>query len=395
MSASELAFMALGLLLGAAAGAALIVVPGTRSLRREIRVTVTRDAVPRRSETLSHDAFLAHRNEPAPGGPGDRRGVDRASGATPVAGEDAVPTGGAASSGSRAANALPPWPGVPADRTIVPTSGPAAAPGSARGPVAVPIHREPDPALAALRHGVPFGQATLPEPRDASPNLATERAATLLATADAVAAPRAVAWNGPPRGSGLERMLRGDHRAMVEVVDAVAGIDGHRRREWEVLLGGLVEALADAAARESVMDFPMGTAFWDTFTIEQCRRIAASLASMGHAYDGRDGWVDNRVPAYRDVAQALADVGIEPRRVRSWPDSTEIANLYVGARPAPEELLPAAGPDYTAANMALIVGERAEELGDLWLAWEEIKPHLLEESVPAGARPAVEAPITD
>ena len=67
MTASELAFMALGLLLGAAGGAALIVLFGTRLPRREIRVTVTRDVLPRRSETLSQDAFVTSPAEPARG----------------------------------------------------------------------------------------------------------------------------------------------------------------------------------------------------------------------------------------------------------------------------------------------------------------------------------------
>ena len=75
MTASELAFLALGLLLGAATGAAMIVVLGSRSPRREIRVTVTRDALPRRSETLSQDAFVTSPAEPARGGPGDRERV--------------------------------------------------------------------------------------------------------------------------------------------------------------------------------------------------------------------------------------------------------------------------------------------------------------------------------
>jgi hypothetical protein len=77
VTASELAFLGLGLLLGAAMGAALIVALNSRSPRREIRVTVTRDALPRRSETLSQDAFVTTASEPARGGPGDRRWFDR------------------------------------------------------------------------------------------------------------------------------------------------------------------------------------------------------------------------------------------------------------------------------------------------------------------------------
>jgi hypothetical protein len=174
-------------------------------------------------------------------------------------------------------------------------------------------------------------------------------------------------------------MLRGEHLAMVEVVDAVAGENSRGRRHWELLLGGLVEAMAGCAVQESVIDFPMGTAFWDSFTVEQCRRIVTALASMGYRYDGHGAWLANRVPIYRDLTQALADVGIEPRRIRAWPNQSEIASLFVGARPAPEELLPAAGPDYTAASMQELLGERAASLADLWLAWEAVKPMLLDD----------------
>jgi hypothetical protein len=185
------------------------------------------------------------------------------------------------------------------------------------------------------------------------------------------------------RGVLLERILRGEHLAMVEAVDAIAGEDGLRRREWEVLLGGLVDAMAEMAVRESVIDFPMGTAFWDTFTIEQCRRIVGALGSMGYHYDGADGWVENRVPAYRDLSTALADVGVEPRRVRAWPHQQDISQLYVGARPAPEELLAAAGPDYGATEMQALVGDRALELNDLWIAWDSVKAALLADTPPA------------
>jgi hypothetical protein len=181
-------------------------------------------------------------------------------------------------------------------------------------------------------------------------------------------------------------MLRGEHRAMVEVVDAPAGADSRQRRNWELLLGGLVESMADIAVQESVIDFPMGTAFWDTFTVEQCRRVVASLASMGYRYDGQAGWADSRVPAYRDLTQALADVGMEPRRMRAWPNQTEIATLFAGARPAPEELLAAAGPDYTADDMQALLGDHAPDLRDLWNTWEAVKPVLLaEDDAVAGA----------
>ena len=72
MTASEFAFLALGLMLGVASGSAIVVVLGSRPPAREVRLTVGHDAVPRRAATLSSDAFTAH-NEPARGGPADRR----------------------------------------------------------------------------------------------------------------------------------------------------------------------------------------------------------------------------------------------------------------------------------------------------------------------------------
>lgn len=80
VTASEFTFLALGLVLGVAAGAALIEVLRARPpAAREVRVTVAQDAVPRRGgSTLSDDAFTRASAEPARGGPADRRMVDAA-----------------------------------------------------------------------------------------------------------------------------------------------------------------------------------------------------------------------------------------------------------------------------------------------------------------------------
>jgi hypothetical protein len=337
VTASELAFLGLGLVLGAATGAALIVVVGNRAPRREIRVTVTRNALPGRSETLSQDAFVTRPAEPAPGGPGDRRSWDRAA-ATPA--PLAIPIhGGAGGWFPEPVAAVAPMAATPVaaravDRTVVPSWG------TEQRVVAVPIEPAGDPALEA---------------------------ATMVQ---------------PGLGSALERMLRGEHRAMLEVVDRIAGDDDRRRRDWEVLLGGFVEGMADVAVKESIIDFPMGTPFWDTFTVEQCRHIVTALASMGYRYDGRSGWVDGRVPTYRDLAQALADIGVDPIRIRAWPNQLEIAALFVGARPAPDELIAAAGPEYTAESVRALLGERGPDLRNLWLAWDVLRPALLAEESP-------------
>lgn len=365
MTASELAFLALGLLLGAATGAACFVLVGARLPQREIRVTVTRNVVPRRSDTLSQDAFVTSAGEPARGGPADRRWharEDAGAGPATLDGDAHAAPGPAPS--PRPEDAPPPAP----ERTIVPI-------GPGRPPFGTPAPVRPAPRITTT---VPVGSADAPLASGIAraPHVGAATATTIEEDAERELeqARHRRAW-----GSALERLLRGEHRAMVEVLDTIAGPDSERRRDWELLLGGLVEAMAESAVKESVVDFPMGTAFWDSFTIEQCRRILGALASMGFHYDGRDGWAESRAPAYRDLSTALADVGVDPRRMRAWPNSAEIAALLVGARPAPEELLAAAGPSYDVDDVRELVGDRAGELAELWLAWDAVRPALLEE----------------
>jgi hypothetical protein len=75
VTASEFAFLAMGLILGVAAGAALVEFVRARPpAPREIRVTVSPDAVPRRrASTLANDAFTDSPVvvDPAVGGPAD------------------------------------------------------------------------------------------------------------------------------------------------------------------------------------------------------------------------------------------------------------------------------------------------------------------------------------
>jgi hypothetical protein len=74
VTASEFSFLALGLVLGLISGAAIIEVVRARpAAPREVRLTVSHDAIRRRSSTLADEAFSAAGPEPARGGPADRR----------------------------------------------------------------------------------------------------------------------------------------------------------------------------------------------------------------------------------------------------------------------------------------------------------------------------------
>jgi hypothetical protein len=318
VTGSELAFLALGLMLGAATGAAAAFVFRSRPPSREVRLTITHDSVPRRASTLSSEALLVHPGDAAPGGPADRRQTDPGS-----------DFGGVERRGGGTVTAIPSTP--PAGQSSAESRTPVRS-----GPrVAVAIEPEPDRALEYLR-------------------------------------------SGRPTRPLLERILHGDHRAMLAALDAIAGEEGVTRRTWEELLSGLVEALNERAIDLGFLDFPMGAPFWDTFTIEQCRRIVATLVSMGYRFDSGEGWVEAHAPSYRDLSSAVAEVGIDPRRVRAWPNQMEIGQLYRGVRPAPEDAIIEFAPTLEARALRELLGPHAGAFDDLWLTWEPVRRVLLD-----------------
>jgi hypothetical protein len=139
VTASEFAFLALGLILGIATGAAIVEVlrarpPGSR----EIRVTVAPNSIhARRATTLADDTFASSSPPPAAGGPGDRRWND----AGPPLLDDA-PAGRRLD--DRQADAAPHGDFGPPMRTAVRAT-------SGGGLVAVPMGLEPDPLTEAFR----------------------------------------------------------------------------------------------------------------------------------------------------------------------------------------------------------------------------------------------------
>jgi hypothetical protein len=180
VTASEFAFLALGLVLGVATGAALVEVLRARPpAAREIRVTVAPHSIhARRAATLADDAFPDEVSGPARGGPADRRWVDRDD-PRPDAGDE-VPTGGGSALDAanrtetasidrtivRVPAALPPSATVPGatganDHDARGSQAPeqadfapfrfAAVGSEPAGMVAVPMSLEPDPLTSALR----------------------------------------------------------------------------------------------------------------------------------------------------------------------------------------------------------------------------------------------------
>ncbi|HEX5452133.1 MAG TPA: hypothetical protein VFW86_07045 [Candidatus Limnocylindrales bacterium] len=320
MSPSELAFLALGLLLGIASGAAIVVVFNSHPPTHEIRVTMARDAIPRRASTLAEQSAAGGTAWPAPGGPGDRRVSDRESG-----------------------------PGDDRDRTIV------------RSPVPIVVA----PSLPWLLARQPEALAARP----ASIAIEPERDSILAALGIAEPGTRI---DEPDDGTILPALLDRDHRATMRLVDAVAGPDDEQRRTWDALIGRFVGAVRERALELGFIDLPMGNPFWDTFTVDQCREIALALASTGRRFDGRSGWADGLVPTYRDLSRALADSGLDPRRIRAWPNSQEIAELFRGASIAAAEAVAQWAPTLEADDLRRFLDDGGGGLDELWSVWDVV-----------------------
>jgi hypothetical protein len=150
VTVGEFGFLAMGLLLGMAGGVALIETLRARPpARREVRVTVAQDAIPRRrSSTLADDAFVGTPAEPARGGPADRRegsggslpdGVDRRT-TVRFGSSDGAPGGSPLRTSGGGAALHPPAGG----RSV-------AEPRPSASMVAVPVSGGHDPMMVAFR----------------------------------------------------------------------------------------------------------------------------------------------------------------------------------------------------------------------------------------------------
>ena len=175
------------------------------------------------------------------------------------------------------------------------------------------------------------------------------------------------------------RLLQGDRVAMVAVVDRLAGEDATQRRAWQASISNLVDAILSTAIEASALEFPEEHFFWGPFTLAQSRDIVAGLSSLGYRFDGMGGWLDGRVPSQRDLALALGYAGIDPMRIRRWPNETEMAELFQDVRVAAAEYLALSAGDLTLGELVTMLGPRADALADVWNAWGRIRPLLLEE----------------
>ncbi|MEO7664948.1 MAG: hypothetical protein ABIV26_07450, partial [Candidatus Limnocylindrales bacterium] len=237
------------------------------------------------------------------------------------------------------------------------------------------LAERPDPTTAAPAVTSP----AVPAPAVAAPAVAHPAVAAPAASAPMMATtsePAGTLVPGDDATSAIIRILRGDHRALFDATEIVAGSDDAMRRPWQAALTAMAEGIMARAIEHGILDFPVGNPFWDTFTIDQCRAIAGALAASGHRFDAIDGWEDGRVPNYRDLTAAVAAAGLEPRRIRAWPTQEQIGELYREVTVAADELLVARAPNLDLEELRELAGARAADLALLWQHWDLVRPIL-------------------
>ena len=167
---------------------------------------------------------------------------------------------------------------------------------------------------------------------------------------------------------------------MLEMTTVLGGDDEAERRRWQTAISDLVDAILADALTASALDFPHEHPFWGPFNRVQGREIAEALSSLGYRFDGRGGWVDDRIPSQRDLSLALGYAGIDPMRMRQWPTESDMADLFAEVQVSAAEHLAGNAGDLTLGELVTMLGRRADGLAEVWNAWGHIRPLLLEET---------------
>lgn len=176
------------------------------------------------------------------------------------------------------------------------------------------------------------------------------------------------------------RLLRGERAALHEMIVALGGQDEGERRRWQVAVSDLVDAIVADSLAATALEFPTEHPFWGQFDRSQAREITSALSSLGYKFDGFGGWIDDRVPSQRDLSLALGYAGLDPMRMRQWPNESEMADLFADVQVSAAEHLAMSAGDLTLGELVTMLGRRADNLAEVWNAWGRIRPLLLEDS---------------
>jgi hypothetical protein len=184
-----------------------------------------------------------------------------------------------------------------------------------------------------------------------------------------------------PRGGAVEPaivpLLAGDRAVLRRLAATLAAGDPAAEHQWEVHLSEFVAAVRARAVDGAALGFPEGHPFWSPYTQQQCREISAALAALGYRFDGQGGFADGRIPGQRELSLAIGYAGLDPMRVRIWPNEAELPLLYTDVSVEAAHFVAEAAGELTLGEMIDMLGRRAEDLSDLWNAWGRVRPLLL------------------
>ncbi len=175
----------------------------------------------------------------------------------------------------------------------------------------------------------------------------------------------------------IVRILRGDREARERFVATIAAGDPEAERAWQTRTSQLVAAITARAIEDGYLDMPDDDIFWSLFAPGEAREIVAALSALGYRFDGAGGFLDERVPAQRDLSLAVGYAGLDRMRIRNWPREQELSELYRSATVASDEWLVHHAGDLTLGEMVDALGPRAGNLAEVWNAWGRVRPALL------------------
>ena len=178
------------------------------------------------------------------------------------------------------------------------------------------------------------------------------------------------------RQPAIYRLLDGDGETMARIVDAAVHTPDERR-QLQLDLSGLVDAIVAGAIEQAFLDFPPSHRFWAGLTRVESREVAVGLAGLGYRFDGLGGFDGGRVPSARDLSLAVGYAGLDPRRIRQWPTEAESRELYRGVTVAADEYLASMAPELSLSELVALLGRRSETLADLWNQWGHVRPLLM------------------
>jgi hypothetical protein len=177
--------------------------------------------------------------------------------------------------------------------------------------------------------------------------------------------------------AAILRLLRGDRATRLALVERLAGSDPAERRRWQLILSDLVDAIVGRAIEAAALDFPENHAFWGGNLRTENRDIVTALASLGYRFDGLGSFADGRVPSQRDLSLAVGYAGLDPKRIRRWPNEAEMAGLMSEVTVSADEYLAEEAGSLTLGELIDVLGRRADPLAELWNSWGRVRPLLL------------------